>query len=469
MDANLLNSEWVGFDPTDRDRIKFSYSPDGGRLYYDPIKGTLNPGNTGGDYPGGVGRSPFPYNNYAGSGLLNDGAATGRGGNIYGNNMWIPIPSTSSPANDVIGGGGNAQCPYGFYSYGGACIPGVTLDPSNPNSLVHNNDQYSKGRGVIVQVITPTKTEAGKLFQIASVLKNVGQQGATFSTKVSMPQINITNQVSNSMYIESGQQGTLLQTLSMPTTAPPSVMLQLKTDLLRGVPGGTDVSTGDNTLGMNLDATNNSQVPSPGLQLGPGQVPKPPMPPMGSQVGYPYAQNMGNPGMQYPPPGLFPGGQMPPQMPYRPSPMPFPMMGGRPQMDIIPSQPAYQPGARVKVIVAGFNPNDTVYVQLYSMQSTQGMSSYGQMLASKSFKVGPTGSNQSSPQSMTIPSSSGLRGKQGAFVASGITTRGTAYKPIQFTGGGSSGGGFLSNLFGGLFDSGGGISMGGSNGINIRF
>lgn len=324
----IANINQAGYDPTDRDRLAIHYNPAAGKIQlnaqndmygrsnimggsysFDPNGDYLNSG-----WPGSAGTNPI---HPLGSGLDNAlTPATGAGGALFGDNLRVGIPRVDP------GGGSSAgtiQCPYGFYQFNNVCVPGVNLDPTNPNNALGidvGNASYQEAKGVILQVIPPVKTQKGALFQVVTQIQNIGHKAGKFYTKVSVGLLGLTDVQSNGAFLAPGQKGVVYQSLQMPEFPPEGSLFQIKSDLYKQ-------ALDNPSAPEQIQDSNQANLPNPDTTLG-MPPPTPPIPnfpvsqvPNNTQgFGYPY--NPPPQGPQYPrppmPPPGFPGpfGPIPP-------------------------------------------------------------------------------------------------------------------------------------------------------------
>lgn len=310
----ISNINDAGYDATDRTRLYMHYDSKAGQIQLNPLTDVYGRSNLmGGNYTfdpkgdylnqgpfGGVDTQPI----HVGSSGLDqpNSPVTGFGGANYGpDNLRIAMPSISPGYGDSTNG---PSCPEGFYYYNGTCVPGYAFNPKDPNNVIGINNgpgSYQGARGVITRVITPVQTQKGALFQVVTQIQNVGHQAGKFFTKISIGQLGITDQESNSAFLQGGQTGVLYATLQMPSTIPAGVtLLNVQSDLYQSNIGNPGVTP-------QRDDTNQAQMPAPGTQYG-MKPPRPPIPnfPVGTgntgSFGYPYNSQGPPPPPVYPPP-----------------------------------------------------------------------------------------------------------------------------------------------------------------------
>lgn len=475
--SRISNLSPAGYDPTDRDRLFIHYNSKAGNIELNPttqIYGSGRANTFGGNYSfdpsadylntgwgAQAGQNPLIYR---GQGLDRPNTAPqGPGGAIYGDGLRIALPSVSDIPDTSVNAA--IQCPYGFYQSGSVCVPGVTLNPNDPNNILGINSnlqgsmggqngwgtgQYQDARGVIKRVITPVKTEKGKLFQVVTQVQNIGNSPGKFETKVSIPAIGIQDALSNSIMVSPGQTTTLLHSLTMPTTLPENIgqLIPVQSDLY--------VTSLKNTNAQPiLHYSNTANIPAPGTVLG-SPPPTPPIPniPLPGQGGP----------QQQPAPYPFP-----PSMGPRPFPLPFPQYTTEPAIHYYPNQPTLPVGSPLAIVCTGFSPGETVTIQLYSVKDGVGVPKLKEKLKQTTTIAGYNGTT--SPVQTTVPKvggSGGLFGLMGIFsiggsggdndrfaiVAVGNDSNIKKTRIVGISGSGSSNNGF-------------GISIGGSNGINI--
>lgn len=320
----ISNINDAGYDATDRTRLFMHYDSKAGQIQLNPNTDLYGRANlTGGNY------TFDPKGDYLNQGMFGDvstqpigvgssgldqpnSPVTGFGGSTYGpDNLRIAMPSVSQGFGDSTNG---PSCPEGFYFYNGTCVPGAMFNPNDPNNVIGINTgtgSYQNARGVITRVITPVSTQKGALFQIVTQIQNIGHQAGKFYTKVSAPQIGLSEVQSNSAFLQGGQSGVLYATLQMPATVPDNTtLITVQSDLYQssiGNPGATPIR----------DDSNTAQMPAPGVQYG-LKPPTPPIPqfPVGGNTGsfgYPYNSQ----GPPPPPSGPGPMYPPPPPPPYR--------------------------------------------------------------------------------------------------------------------------------------------------------
>lgn len=445
--ARLSNLSSAGYDPTDRDRLFIRYNSKAGNITLNPtsqIYGSGRANTFGGNYSfdpssdylntgwgAQSGQNPIMY---GGQGLDRPNTIPqGPGGAIYGGGVGggmgagvrIAMPSMSSAPNTSFNTPVN--CPDGFYQVGSACAPGVTLNPNDPNNILGINSnltgsmggangwgtgQYQDAKGVILRVITPVRTEIGKLFQIVTQVQNIGNQPGKFETKVSVPALNIQETLSNSIMVSPGQKNVLYQTLQMPATLPENLgqIIQVQSDLY--------VTSLRNTNAQPiLHYSNTATLPVPGTVLG-NPPPRPPIP------GIPLP-GQGQGPQSFPPLG-------PPPMP--PMGMPYPGHGygygyghgygygyghGTPEIIVFPNQSVYPVGTQITMIGTNFDPGESVKVQIYSVKDGIGLR-LKERLKQTTAMAGHNGTTR--PVSTTVPKvggSGGLFGLGGIFSIGG--------------------------------------------------
>jgi hypothetical protein len=429
--ARLANLSPAGYDPTDRDRLFIHYNSKAGNIELNPtsqIYGSGRANTFGGNYSfdpssdylntgwgAQSGQNPIVY---GGQGLDRPNTAPqGPGGAIYGSGIRIAMPSVSDRPDTSANG--YINCPTGFYQVGSACAPGVTLNPNDPNNILGINSnltgsmggtngwgtgQYQDAKGVILRVITPVKTEKGKLFQIVTQVQNIGNQPGKFETKVSIPALGIPETLSNSIMVSPGQKEVLYQTLQMPTTLPENLgqIIQVKSDLY--------VTSLRNTNAQPiLHYSNTATLPVPGTVLG-NPPPTPPIP------GIPLPGQGQGQNPTFPPLGPPPLPFMPPS----PQPIPFPYpINNTPAIIVYPNQTEYPVGSQITMVGTGFDPGETVTVQIYSVKD--GFSTtLKERLKSTTTIAGYNGTTN--PVSTTVPKvggSGGLFGLGGIFSIGG--------------------------------------------------
>jgi hypothetical protein len=294
----IANMTANGYDPTERNQLAIHYNSKAGQLTLNPQNNTYGTSNLlGGGYSfdpmadymnaGGWDGSHMNPIQPMGVNTNPNSAVLGAGGSTFGSdNLQIGIPSVSTGDLGSGGVGGTIQCPYGFYQYNNVCVPGVTLDPTNPANLLGLNvgsTSYQFAKGVILQVVPPVKTQAGQLFQVVTQIQNVGHQAGKFFTKVSVPQLGIAEVQSNSIYLAPAQKGVLYQSLQMPATVNQAAIYTVQSDLYKSnidSPGAPDEKQDSNQANLpNPSTTYGLPPPIPPIPNFPtSQVPNAPMP-----------------------------------------------------------------------------------------------------------------------------------------------------------------------------------------------
>ena len=353
------------FMPDDDERLKWMYTQYGGdnSAYFDPINKKF-------------------YPNYG----QHEGSMSG-GDNIDG--FQVPIPRISPIDEGVFGTGGqtNAGCPSGFYQFGQTCVPDVSINPNSVgNSLTGGSgtgsfgQYFGKGdaKGLINAVVPPQMTVKNQEFIVLTDMQNVGGQPAKFYTRVTIPELNMIQDVSNSTLVMPLAKMKIGHRIIMPSTVTSNNLLQAKVDLAR-IPIS---NTGDTTsLTPIIDDQANVSIPSPGYR---GAMP----PPGGglagtipSGVGFPLnglggvLPAQGFPGTYAPPPGYFPPPNYPqqPMFPGIPAIPVIPATIGFPQIIVNPIQELYKDGENVTVAGSGFAPGERITVQIYTVDDNAGL------------------------------------------------------------------------------------------------
>ena len=360
------------FFPEDDERLKWMYTQYGGAnsAYFDPINKKF-------------------YPNYQSQTSMS-------GGDSY-DGFGVPIPRISPIDEGMFqtGGSSNAGCPSGFYQFGQTCVPDVSINPNSPgNALGGGVGQFfGKGdaKGLLNAVVPPQFTAKNQEFVVLTDMQNVGGQPAKFYTRITIPLLNMVEDVSNSTLVMPLAKMKIGHRIIMPSTVTGNALLPARVELVR-IPIS---NTGDTvSLTPLVDDQANVSIPSPGYQ---GAMPPPggglagtipsgvgmPLPGLGGVLpvqGYPggYAPRPGMPGA----PGGFPGGPPPGMPPIGWPAGPIGMPGGMvigygPQIVIDPMKSEYKDGDNIKVVGSGFVPGERVTVQIYDVDPNAGMTTFG--------------------------------------------------------------------------------------------
>ena|SRR3982751_2363137 len=371
------------FFPEDDERLKWMYTQYGGAnsAYFDPINKKFYPNF--GQHEGSM-----------------------SGGDSY-DGFGVPIPRIS-PIDEGIfqtGGSSNAGCPSGFYQFGQTCVPDVSINPNSPgNALGGGVGQFfGKGdaKGLINAVVPPQFTAKNQEFVVLTDMQNVGGQPAKFYTRITIPLLNMVEDVSNSTLVMPLAKMKIGHRIIMPSTVTGNALLPARVELVR-IPIS---NTGDTTsLTPLVDDQASVSIPSPGYQ---GAMPPPggglagtipsgvgmPLPGLGGVLpmqGYPgtFAPPPGTPGAPGSGwPGLPTGGGFPP-IGFPASPVPIPVLPGGgggiavgvgfgPQITIDPMRSEYKDGDPIRVIGSGFAPGERVTVQIYDVDPNAGLTTFG--------------------------------------------------------------------------------------------
>lgn len=403
----LQNVHDFADDPTNKDRLKFIYEPN--------IKYGID------------GRSFVPQNT----------DMYGQSGGFDSSNNFLIGSPRQTPYNDITGGGSQSDpCPYGFYRYGGVCLPSAAINPANPNSIFGPDATQNIAKGVLEFIQPPRVTYLNQPFQIAAKIMNVGGKPGKYAIRTTIPALNIAESLSGSVYVNPNQEAWLYQTISFSTTQPTDRVIQAKVDLvqLQQIATGGDIS-------YQLQDTNTVTIPGPlasTLPVGP---------PQGLPIDN-YSRFPGTPGGPRP---IVPG---------TPQPYPFPGQyptypGSSALVIVYPSQYQYSAGQQVNIGGANFGPFESVSIKLVGAGSGSGG---GISIGAGGISIGGSGGGQTitkssntDPYGRINPVVVNLPASTAGYVTitiTGTTSRKTASRTInvQPTSSGSGGG-----IFGGLF------------------
>ena len=398
----------------------------------------------------------------------NDGFGGGGGGRgTSGDPMLDRIPRLS-PINEGIFNESSNGCPAGFYQFGKVCVPSVDTRGGSGSDLAAGpgsslSEFFGKGdaRGLINAITPPQFTQKNQEFIVLTDVQNIGGKPAKFYTKVTIPDLNITNDVSNSTMIMPLAKLKIGHRIIMPLTVTSNNLLNAKVELMRLNIDGSSLTSAP-TSGEIVDDVGSVSIPSPNYRG--------PLPPIGGGLvggpnGNPYGGPMTNPRgfPMFPPsmPPMIPGGGQ-----AFPGPIMFPPNGPypnmiNPQIMVNPYTFSYPAGSTIYVTGSGFVPNETVAVQLYSITNTSGIVKFLKRLTTQSIQARFNGMFPG-PVAITIPTRPGST--KVAVVAYGSQSKKKVQQVLELTGVDSStppssgGGGinFGSNFpFGNMFGDGG--------------
>ncbi len=395
------------------------------------------------------------YPNFGGG----DGGGRGRGGGTFPDT----IPRIS-PINEGIFDESSNGCPYGFYQFGKVCVPNADMTKGGPGGLsgAGLSEFFGKGdaKGLINAITPPQFTAKNQEFIVMTDVQNIGGRPAKFYTKVSIPEINMTGDVSNSTMIMPLAKLKIGHRIIMPQTVVGNNLLNAKVELIR-LPID---NLGNTTSTVELvDDVGQVSIPSPNYRG--------PLPPIGGGlVGGPTGSPYGGPltgmgggggmppfgGPPMPPMGGFPGPRGPPPIYF-----PRPPMGGppgmvNPQILVNPQSATYEAGSVIYVTGNGFVPNETIAVQLYSVSNSAGVVKFLKRLTTQSIQARFNGFFPG-PVAVTIPIRPGTT--KVAVVAYGDQSKLKVQQVLTLTGITSDGGGFGGG-FGDIFGGGGGDLQG---------
>ena len=401
--SELQNVSQPWNDPSDKERLKFVYSPN---VQYD-LQGR--------NYVPQMGSPSVERTNI----------------NLYGPRVDPTFPGDMSSSGN---------CPYGFYWYNGTCVPGTTLDPTSPNFLGGRVGQ-GPAKGVLMIVQPPRVTYTNQPFQIAAQVQNVGGKPAKYALKTSIPALNIGDAMSGSAYLNPGQSGWIYQTISfsnIPSGSLQSVVIQAKVDLVK-----MEQATTGAEITYVLEDTNTVTIPSPRLST------LPVGPPQGLPIDNYSRFPPGGP-LPYPVPGRPP--MMYPRYPQSPPSGPIYHRGA--QLYVHPNKSKYNQKESVTIFGVGFIPGEKVVFTLEGGGrgggiQIGGMISIGGRRAGETKESDKTDSYGRAYVQMRLPIT--YDGKV-TITAKGKSSRISAEEEISVkssSGGGISMGG--GGMFGGLF------------------
>jgi hypothetical protein len=406
----------------------------------------------------------------------NWGDLDGRGGGGRGRGGGGTFPETIpriSPINEGIFDESSNGCPYGFYQFGKVCVPNADMTKGGPGGLsgVGLSEFFGKGdaKGLINAITPPQFTAKNQEFIVMTDVQNIGGRPAKFYTKVSIPEINMTGDVSNSTMVMPLAKLKIGHRIIMPQTVVGNNLLNAKVELIR-LPID---NLGNTTSTVELvDDIGQVSIPSPNYRG--------PLPPIGGGlVGGPTGSPYGGPltGMGMPPPPFGGGGGRPPMGPpfggpFPPQPpppfgfpprgppppifFPRPRPGGgppgmiSPQIMVNPQSPSYAAGSTIYVTGNGFVPNENIAVQLYSVSNAAGIVKFLKRLTTQSVRAEFNGFFPG-PVAIAIPIRPGTT--KVAVVAYGDQSKMKVQQVLTLTGITADGGGFGGGFpFGDMFD-----------------
>lgn len=425
----------------------------------------------------------------------------GRGGRGGGGGGYDPmldrIPRISPINEGMLGDGNSNNCPAGFYQFGNVCVPSVDTRGGSGSDLAGQPGTFfgkGDGKGIINAITPPQFTAKNQEFIVMTDMQNIGGQPAKFYTKIAIPDLNITGDVSNSTMVMPLAKTKIGHRIIMPLTVTSNNLLNATVELIRIPLTSTGAETTDMTTMGAVDDRGTVSIPSPNYRG--------PMPPVGGGLfgtpgsGFPFPQpGMGGfPPMGMPPMGFPPMGGPPPMPPgfpgFPPSgpiyPGPFPPTTEL-RVYITPFLAAYPVGSSITVSATGFNPSESCQIQIYStLSSSPGVATkYYKRLVNKKVEADATGRV---PPTLTIIPNTNFSGAATlAIIVYGNSSKRKAEQlisaiggtlPTPIPGGGSSGssggsgfpfgnifgdgglGGFLDNIF----DR---VGIGGQSGQNV--
>ena len=173
------------------------------------------------------------------------------GGNYPAGSFPLSVNQDPSIAPFPIG------CPTGFYQSGNVCVPIVGTYPDETTNAPPGGMAFAKGTIQYIKV-SPALTQRGKQFQIQAFFVNEGGINGRFYTRISIPQLDITNIESSGVLVPKLSQAVINKIFFMPTDAPLSTIFLAQVELLR-----LDPDTGS----LVVDDAGTVDVPSPETEI----------------------------------------------------------------------------------------------------------------------------------------------------------------------------------------------------------